>query len=311
MLLERNALILRKRNFKKLTYFRFEMKKILIAALAIMAMGGQMANAQVNTKASEDSLSRQYGKMMGESFKANPSMNLNKAEFIKGLNMMMAIDTTNASYLNGIEFGMSLLQQVRKAKESDNLTLNKDLFAQEMIKALNDTAKLSREQLMTMSNQLGADIKRVSAMTKANDPVALKNKKAGKAYVDSLLKADKKFVKTASGLLYKETAKGTGANFKESDEVRMKYRGMHVDGSVFDQANDTIELRPGQMIPGFKEAMLLMKPGSKMRVVIPSELAYGLNGAGGAIKANETLVFDIETYGLAPEKKEDKEAPKK
>lgn len=289
------------------------MKKILIAAVAIMAMGGQMVDAQVNTKASEDSISRQYGKMMGESFKANPNMKINKAEFIKGLDQIMKIDTTNASYLNGIEFGLSLLQQVRKAKESDNLTLNKDLFAQEMIKALNDTAKLSRDQLMTMSSQLNADIKRVSALTKANNPVAIRNQKAGKAYVDSLLKADKKFAKTASGLLYKETAKGNGANFKESDEVRMKYKGMHTDGSVFDQANDTISLHPAQMIPGFKEAMMLMKPGSKMRVVIPSELAYGLNGAGGAIGPNETLVFDIETYGLAPEKKDENDAaePKK
>lgn len=289
------------------------MKKILIAAAALLAMGGQMVDAQVNTKASEDSISRQYGKMMGESFKANPNMKINKAEFIKGLDQIMKIDTTNASYLNGIEFGLSLLQQVRKAKESDNLTLNKDLFAQEMIKALNDTAKLSRDQLMTMSSQLNADIKRVSALTKANNPVAIKNQKAGKAYVDSLLKADKKFAKTASGLLYKETAKGNGANFKESDEVRMKYKGMHTDGSVFDQANDTISLHPAQMIPGFKEAMMLMKPGSKMRVVIPSELAYGLNGAGGAIGPNETLVFDIETYGLAPEKKDENDAaePKK
>lgn len=289
------------------------MKKILIAAAALLAIGGQMVDAQVNTKASEDSISRQYGKMMGESFKANPNMKINKAEFIKGLDQIMKIDTTNASYLNGIEFGLSLLQQVRKAKESDNLTLNKDLFAQEMIKALNDTAKLSRDQLMTMSSQLNADIKRVSALTKANNPVAIKNQKAGKAYVDSLLKADKKFAKTASGLLYKETAKGNGANFKESDEVRMKYKGMHTDGSVFDQANDTISLHPAQMIPGFKEAMMLMKPGSKMRVVIPSELAYGLNGAGGAIGPNETLVFDIETYGLAPEKKDENDAaePKK
>lgn len=289
------------------------MKKILIAAAALLAMGGQMVDAQVNTKASEDSISRQYGKMMGESFKANPNMKINKAEFIKGLDQIMKIDTTNASYLNGIEFGLSLLQQVRKAKESDNLTLNKDLFAQEMIKALNDTAKLSRDQLMTMSSQLNTDIKRVSALTKANNPVAIKNQKAGKAYVDSLLKADKKFAKTASGLLYKETAKGNGANFKESDEVRMKYKGMHTDGSVFDQANDTISLHPAQMIPGFKEAMMLMKPGSKMRVVIPSELAYGLNGAGGAIGPNETLVFDIETYGLAPEKKDENDAaePKK
>lgn len=289
------------------------MKKILIAAAALLAMGGQLVDAQVNTKASEDSISRQYGKMMGESFKANPNMKINKAEFIKGLDLIMKIDTTNAGYLNGIEFGLSLLQQVRKAKESDNLTLNKDLFAQEMIKALNDTAKLSRDQLMTMSSQLNADIKRVSALTKANNPVAIKNQKAGKAYVDSLLKADKKFAKTASGLLYKETAKGNGANFKESDEVRMKYKGMHTDGSVFDQANDTISLHPAQMIPGFKEAMMLMKPGSKMRVVIPSELAYGLNGAGGAIGPNETLVFDIETYGLAPEKKDENDAaePKK
>lgn len=289
------------------------MKKILITAAALLAMGGQMVDAQVNTKASEDSISRQYGKMMGESFKANPNMKINKAEFIKGLDQIMKADTTNASYLNGIEFGLSLLQQVRKAKESDNLTLNKDLFAQEMIKALNDTAKLSRDQLMTMSSQLNADIKRVSALTKANNPVAIKNQKAGKAYVDSLLKADKKFAKTASGLLYKETAKGNGANFKESDEVRMKYKGMHTDGSVFDQANDTISLHPAQMIPGFKEAMMLMKPGSKMRVVIPSELAYGLNGAGGAIGPNETLVFDIETYGLAPEKKDENDAaePKK
>ena len=86
------------------------------------------------------------------------------------------------------------------------------------------------------------------------------------------------------------------------------YKGTHVDGNTFDQSKEPIAFAPNQVVPGFREALLMMRPGAKMIAVLPYNLAYGDRGAGGAIKPYETLVFEIETLGLEETKPEEKGA---
>jgi FKBP-type peptidyl-prolyl cis-trans isomerase FklB len=106
---------------------------------------------------------------------------------------------------------------------------------------------------------------------------------------------------TASGLQYKVTTAGTGAKPAASDQVKVHYEGRLLDGTVFDssyQRGEPAKFGVGQVIPGWQEALQLMPVGSKWEVWIPSELAYGPTGAGGAIGPNEVLNFTIELQGI-------------
>ena len=101
----------------------------------------------------------------------------------------------------------------------------------------------------------------------------------------------------ASGLIFIETQKGKGAHPKASDEVTVHYTGTLLDGTKFDSSIDrgqpaTFPL--SQVIPGWTEAIQLMTKGSKAKLIIPSSLAYGPQGAGGQIPPYSTLIFEVE-----------------
>ncbi len=102
---------------------------------------------------------------------------------------------------------------------------------------------------------------------------------------------------TASGLQYEVIEEGTGASPKPGDDVTVHYTGKLIDGTVFDSSVERGEpatFGVTQVIPGWVEALQMMKEGGKWRLFIPSALAYGPNGAGGVIGPNATLIFDVE-----------------
>ena len=102
---------------------------------------------------------------------------------------------------------------------------------------------------------------------------------------------------TPSGLQYKTVTEGTGKSPKASDTVLVHYRGTTIDGKEFDSSykrNEPIEFPLSGVIPGWTEGVQLMKEGGKIQLFIPSNLAYGSRGAGGAIGPDETLIFDVE-----------------
>ena len=103
-------------------------------------------------------------------------------------------------------------------------------------------------------------------------------------------------VQTESGLQYMVLKEGTGAKPGPTDNVTVHYTGRLLDGTVFDSSVDgepaTFPLN--RVIPGWTEGLQLMSEGAKYRLFIPSELAYGENGAGDKILPNSTLIFDVE-----------------
>ena len=103
---------------------------------------------------------------------------------------------------------------------------------------------------------------------------------------------------TATGLQYEILTEGTGATPASTDQVEVHYTGKLLDGTVFDSSVDRgIPATFGvtQVIPGWVEALQMMKAGSKWCLFIPSNLAYGPNGAPGSpIGPNSTLIFDVE-----------------
>lgn len=104
-----------------------------------------------------------------------------------------------------------------------------------------------------------------------------------------------------SGLQYQVIKEGTGAMPKPTDEVTTNYRGTLINGTEFDASEKhggPAKFKVNAVIPGWTEALQLMKVGSKWRLFVPSNLAYGEQGAGGDIAPNSTLIFDIELVGI-------------
>ncbi len=102
---------------------------------------------------------------------------------------------------------------------------------------------------------------------------------------------------TASGLQYEVLTEGTGKSPAATDTVEVNYRGTTINGNEFDSSykrGESIEFPLNRVIPGWTEGVQLMKEGAKYRFTIPSELAYGKQGAGADIGPDETLIFDVE-----------------
>ncbi|MFT7073163.1 peptidylprolyl isomerase [Patiriisocius sp. Uisw_017] len=122
---------------------------------------------------------------------------------------------------------------------------------------------------------------------------------AKKAQEDSMKDLVAGFEKTESGLYFKHIQRGEGVKPTAGQTVAVHYNGMLPDGTTFDSSykrGEPIEfpVGMGHVIAGWDEGILLLNKGDKARFVIPSDLAYGEQGAGGVIPPNATLVFDVE-----------------
>ena len=131
----------------------------------------------------------------------------------------------------------------------------------------------------------------------AADELGRQNLEIGKKYLEENGKRVE--VKTtASGLQYEVLKEGDGPMPKAEDQVEVHYTGKLIDGTVFDSSVDRgvpATFGVTQVIPGWVEALQMMKAGSKWRLFIPTNLAYGPNGAPGSpIGPNATLIFDVE-----------------
>lgn len=126
------------------------------------------------------------------------------------------------------------------------------------------------------------------------------NVEAGQKFLDENAKREG-VVTTATGLQYEVLKEGSGDSPKETDNVTVHYHGTLIDGTVFDSSVDRGQpatFPVNGVIPGWVEALKLMNPGAKYKLFIPSNLAYGERGAGGAIGPNATLVFEVELISI-------------
>lgn len=109
-------------------------------------------------------------------------------------------------------------------------------------------------------------------------------------------------IKRPSGLQYRVIHAGTGEGIgSNNDVVTVTYKGWLINGTVFDQtqAGQVARFPAGGLIPGWVEALKLMKEGDEWELVIPADLAYGSKGAGGVIPPNQTLVFDMKLVSVS------------
>lgn len=189
------------------------------------------------------------------------------------------------SYMVGLQLGQRMMEQ------GLGKTLDVDAFAQ----ALRDT--FAGEKPRLSMEEMQATVKEVQALRDQEQQEKTGKAQAeGKAFMAENMKKDG-VQTTASGLQYTVVTAGTGEKPLAADTVQVHYEGRLLNGTVFDSSyarGEPATFGVGQVIPGWQEALQLMPAGSKWEVWIPSELAYGEQGAGGDIGPNETLNFTIE-----------------
>jgi len=142
------------------------------------------------------------------------------------------------------------------------------------------------------------EVRRMQMRTRAM--TAEENKKAGEAFLAENQKKEG-VLTLPSGLQYKILKEGTGKTPTDNDTVECRYRGTLINGIEFDNSDrvgrPTAFLVSGA-IPGWQEALKRMPVGSKWRIFVPPELAYGKSGAGFSIGPNVTLIFELELLAI-------------
>ena len=197
-----------------------------------------------------------------------------------------ATDMEKMSYAMGINVGEYVLKSPLPLKPELVLEGLRDCLAGAPGLPPEEYAKAMHE-LQTQMQQAGQD--RMRKMSEGNA-------RAGREFLEA--NAKKEGVKTtASGLQYLVLSEGSGARPERGSKVRVHYTGKLLDGTVFDSSverGQPAEFLLTQVIPGWTEALQLMREGSRYRLFIPADLAYGERGAGGAIPPGAVLIFDVE-----------------
>ena len=192
-----------------------------------------------------------------------------------------------------LSYGIALRMSERMV--ADGMVMDVDAYALGMRDAFEGAeARLTDEEINAemMAFQEKVEAEREAAQAQVSEG----NAEAGAAFLAENAQREGIIV-TESGLQYEVVTAGEGASPGRDDEVEVHYRGTLIDGTVFDSSYDrgqTVTFGVSQVIPGWTEALQLMKEGAKYNLYIPSDLAYGPGGAGQVIGPNSTLIFEVE-----------------
>jgi FKBP-type peptidyl-prolyl cis-trans isomerase FklB len=197
-------------------------------------------------------------------------------------------------YAIGVSAGNSINSSLNRLRIDD---FNKKIFFYSFVRAVNgDSVKFEPAKLNSIITNY---------LTARETERGAKNLTEGRAFLEKN-KSVKGVVSLPSGLQYTILTQGAGALPKSTDTVTVHYEGKLLDGRIFDSSvkrGEPIVFPLGGLIPGWVEALQLMPVGSKWRLFIPSELAYGTAAPPGSIiEPNMVLIFDVELLGINQKK---------
>ncbi|WP_394497004.1 FKBP-type peptidyl-prolyl cis-trans isomerase [Shewanella sp. ENK2] len=198
-------------------------------------------------------------------------------------------DIEKHSYSMGASIGNYLSSQIYNQTEL-GAQVDVQKVIDGVIDALKNEQKMSDEEVLTYLNERSELLNLLSSQKMKQ--IALESKQASEAYLAENKNKDSVTI-TESGLQYEVIKMGEGVKPKAEDVVTVKYKGTMVDGTVFDETTDPVRFALLTAIPGWEEGLRLMPEGSTFRFVIPSELAYGKDGAGD-IPGDTALIFEVE-----------------
>ena len=268
------------------------MKKLCIWALGAAFMMnvcscGNKSAAVLEVAA--DTLSYGIGVMQGSRLAEAKAMgvypDLNELDiemYLKGIKEAANSSDNKTSYYKGLNDGVQMKASFEQMSEQFGLDLdfNKFVAAYAQVLRGDTTLALDKKNINTICDSIVAAAREAKEQAEldsiANTPEAIANLEAGMAFL-AAREQEEGVQKTESGLLYKVVKEGNGKTFKASDRVELNYVGKFINDTIFDQGNN-VKFVASQMVPGFGE---------------------GLRGRGADMPSNSTLVFEVETIGLA------------
>lgn len=289
------------------------MKKIsFIAAAALAAVmtgcGNNTPKASLNNDV--DSLFYCIGMAQSYGTKANLAMHAgidttDMSAFVKGIADGIAAgqNKDNKAYYIGLQMGYQLSDQMIDG-------LNHEVFGDDSTKYMTVdnlaagfiTGVIGKDTTMTpMKANDYARANMMAIKAKQNETTYAGNKKAGEEFMAEVAKKEGVKQLENSGVYYEVLTEGNGQIPADTSVVNVKYKGTLIDGTVFDGNMDSenpISFRCNGVIPGWTMALTHMPAGSKWKVYIPQEMAYGDREAGAKIKPFSALVFEIELVSV-------------
>lgn len=212
-----------------------------------------------------------------------------------GKNVKLETSLDSASYALGVLIGDNNKRQMERTPGAKELkteilvaAMSKSINGEETVISAEDANKIIRTYFETISNKEGE-----------------KNLAEGKAFLEENKKKEG-VVTLPSGLQYEILKEGNGTKPTAEDKVKCHYHGTLLNGKVFDSSVERGEpavFPVSGVIKGWTEALQLMPVGSKWKLYIPSDLAYGERGAGADIGKNSTLIFEVELLEIVKDKK--------
>jgi FKBP-type peptidyl-prolyl cis-trans isomerase FklB len=257
------------------------MKKLIMIALALLVAGASSSYAQKGKKSKK---------------KAAKEVKVEVAPVAPAATFRLANGSDSLSYAAGYTFAEvvrnRVFNELIEELKGSAYTFTPEVAYQGLYDALkNDTSLMKPQRAEWYFNE------RMMAHQRAK---AEQGRAAGKAWLAENAKKEG-VITLPSGMQYKVIKEGNGPIAKADDQVRVKYEGRLIDGTVFDSTDkhggEPITFSPNLVIPGWCEALTMMPVGSRWEVYIPENLAYG-SRATGQIPAYSALIFDIEVVGI-------------
>ncbi len=203
----------------------------------------------------------------------------------------MKTQVDSISYSLGVSIGKDLKEQ--------SFDINPKIVARAMVDVLTEQEQsLTDEQIAELMNAM--HMRMMDKQKEGMKEMSEKNLAEGKAFLEAN-KSKQGVVTLPSGLQYKVIKMGTGKKPKSTQTVSVHYKGTLIDGTEFDSSykrDKPVTFEVTGVIKGFSEALLLMPVGSKWIIYVPSELAYGEQGAGAVIPPNATIIFELELISV-------------
>lgn len=288
------------------------MKKVIFAmaagAMILASCGNGTPSAKLEN--SVDTLSYYLGVAQTQGLNEYMTMQLGVDstcinDFIRGIN-----DAVNAgdnkqkqAYFAGLQIGAQIKNQMFRqinyqlaGKDSVEVLSVKNFMAAFCTATKGDSTLFSMQEVQDKIQPL---MQQVQQEYLIKLPENKKNKEDGEKFLADNAKKEG-VTALPSGLQYKVLTAGNGEKPAEGQGLKIKYEGKLIDGTVFDSNMDKPEpatMNPNSVIPGFGEALKLMKVGDKWEIYIPQELAYGSQQTGN-IKPFSALIFTVEIVGV-------------
>ena len=291
------------------------MKKIFfVAAVAVSAIFTSCENkkADVSLNTEMDTIAYELGMVSSpgarliDLLQQMGSDSAFVAEYLKGVEDGASVSDAKAlAYELGKQQGLILRNQCSQVSQGifgDSITdsVNIHIALAALKDVIEDSVKLQYNSVPVSQQQAYYELQgRVAKAAEEREAVKhLPNKKAGEEYLAAKAK-EEGVIALSDGVLYKVIKEGkkNGKKPAVSDKIKVAYKGMTIDGQVFD-SNDNFEYPLGAMIPGWKIAIPEMTEGSKWEIYIPQELAYGKRGSMPNIKPYSALIFEVEFFGV-------------